>query len=116
MISSGLMLEPCSQPVTLVSQVTSLMIEPDYDLKKIKGDSRRKSAVLAPEREIFSAKSEEDEAPRAQERLPARPRRLPPRRPRAPSSSHHSSASPYRSSATPLPPLSPATPLARLHP
>ena len=116
MISSGLMLEPCSQPVTLVSQVTSLMIEPDYDLKKIKGDSRRKSAVLAPEREVFSAKAEEDEAPSAQERLPARPRRLPPRRPRAPSSSHHSSASPHRSSATPLPPLSSAAPLARLHP
>ena len=49
------------------------MIEPDYDLKKIKGDSRRASAVLAPEREIFSAKSEEDEAPSAQERLPAHP-------------------------------------------
>lgn len=47
--------------------VTSLMIEPDYDLKKIKGDSRRKSAVLAPEREIFSARAEEDEAPSAQE-------------------------------------------------
>ena len=81
MISSGLMLEPCSQPVTLVSQVTSLMIEPDYDLKKIKGDSRRKSAVLAPEREIFSAKSEEDEAPSAQEppaRSPAPPPPAPP--------------------------------------
>ena len=36
MTSRGLMLEPCSQPVTLASQVTSLMIEPDYDLKKIK--------------------------------------------------------------------------------
>ena len=72
MTSRGLMLEPCSQPVTLVSQVTSLMIEPDYDLKKIKGDSRRKSAVLAPEREIFSARAEEDEAPSAQE-PPARP-------------------------------------------
>ena len=77
MISSGLMLEPCSQPVTLVSQVTSLMIEPDYDLKKIKGDSRRKSAVLAPEREIFSARAEEDEAPSAQE-PPARPPAPPP--------------------------------------
>ena len=81
MISSGLMLEPCSQPVTLVSQVTSLMIEPDYDLKKIKGDSRRKSAVLAPEREIFSARAEEDEAPSAQEppaRSPAPPPPAPP--------------------------------------
>ena len=77
MISSGLMLEPCSQPVTLVSQVTSLMIEPDYDLKKIKGDSRRKSAVLAPEREIFSARAEEDEAPSAQE-PPAPPPPAPP--------------------------------------
>ena len=75
MISSSLMLKPCSQPVNLVSQVTSLMIEPDYELKKIKGDSRRKSAVLAPEREIFSGRAEEDEAPSAQEppaRLPAR--------------------------------------------
>ena len=81
MISSGLMLEPCSQPVTLVSQVTSLMIEPDYDLKKIKGDSRRASAVLAPEREIFSARAEEDEAPSAQEppaRSPAPPPPAPP--------------------------------------
>eukprot|EP00964_Phaeocystis_antarctica_P114352 scaffold78324_cov48-Phaeocystis_antarctica.AAC.1 len=47
-------LQPC------VSQVTSLMIEPDYDLKKVKGDSRRKSAVLAPEREVFSDRPEED--------------------------------------------------------
>ena len=77
MISSGLVLEPCSQPVTLASQVTSLMIEPDYDLKKIKGDSRRASAVLAPERDIFSAKAEEDEAPSAQE-PPARPPAPPP--------------------------------------
>ena len=81
MISSGLMLEPCRQPVTLVSQVTSLMIEPDYELKKIKGDGRRKSAVLAPEREIFSARAEEDEAPSAQEppaRSPAPPPPAPP--------------------------------------
>ena len=61
------MLEPCRQPVTLVSQVTSLMIEPDYELKKIKGDSRRKSAVLAPEREVFSDRAEEDVEPSAQE-------------------------------------------------
>ena len=57
------------------------MIEPDYDLKKIKGDSRRKSAVLEPEREIFSAKAEEDEAPSAQEppaRSPAPPPPAPP--------------------------------------
>ena len=67
MLSRGLVLEPCSQPVTLASQVTSLMIEPDYDLKKIKGDSRRASAVLAPEREVFSANADEDEAPSAQE-------------------------------------------------
>ena len=53
------------------------MIEPDYDLKKIKGDSRRKSAVLAPEREIFSSRAEEDEAPSAQE-PPARPPAPPP--------------------------------------
>ena len=57
------------------------MIEPDYDLKKIKGDSRRKSAVLEPEREIFSARAEEDEAPSAQEppaRSPAPPPPAPP--------------------------------------
>jgi len=47
--------------------VTSLMIEPDYDLKKVKGDSRRKSAVLAPEREVFSDRPEEDVVPCAQE-------------------------------------------------
>ena len=86
------------------------MIEPDYDLKKIKGDSRRKSAVLEPEREIFSAKSEEDEAPSAQERLPARPRRLP-------------RAAPVLLllATTALPPLiaarlHPCHPSARLHP
>jgi hypothetical protein len=47
--------------------VTSLMIEPDYELKKVKGDSRRKSAVLAPEREVFSDRAEEDVEPSAQE-------------------------------------------------
>ena len=85
MSSRGLMLEPCSQPVTLASQVTSLMIEPDYDLKKIKGDSRRASAVLAPEREVFSANADEDEAPSAQEppAPPARPPAPPPPAPPA---------------------------------
>ena len=43
------------------------MIEPDYELKKVKGDSRRKSAVLAPEREVFSDRAEEDVEPSAQE-------------------------------------------------
>ena len=56
---------PNLQPV--VSQVTSLMIEPDYELKKVKGDSHRKSVVLAPEREVFSGRAEEDDEPSAQE-------------------------------------------------
>jgi hypothetical protein len=43
------------------------MIEPDYELKKVKGDSHRKSVVLAPEREVFSGRAEEDDEPSAQE-------------------------------------------------
>ena len=88
------------------------MIEPDYELKKVKGDSRRKSAVLAPEREVFSDRAEEDVEPSAQEQpapLPASP--LPPCRLLAASlpppcrvlasSSRPSSATPHLSSATP---------------
>ena len=54
------------------------MIEPDYDLKKVKGDSRRKSAVLAPEREVFSDRAEEDAVPCAQEQPAPLPASLPP--------------------------------------
>ena len=89
------------------------MIEPDYELKKVKGDSRRKSAVLAPEREVFSDRAEEDVEPSAQEQpapLPASPlpppcrllaASLPPPCRVLASSSRPSSATPHLSSATP---------------
>ena len=91
------------------------MIEPDYDLKKVKGDSRRKSAVLAPEREVFSDRAEEDAVPCAQEQPAPLPASLPPPC-RFPAASLPRIAAPALPPLTlalpPLPPLGSATGLS----
>ena len=47
--------------------VTSLMISPDYDLKKLQGQRQQQKAQVAPERAIFQREAEEDSEPSAQE-------------------------------------------------